>query len=275
MEDVTVGLNKYTDMIVEWLLTNGPNFLLSIIVLIVGFKLVEVLIKIIDRTLRHQKVEESLRGFLESLVSVALKIMVLITVASMIGVQMTSFVALLGAAGLAIGLSLQGSLGNLAGGVLILFFKPFKVKDLIEAQGHMGIVKKIEIFNTILTTLDHKTVILPNGALSNGAIVNYTNEPIRRVDLTFGIGYDDDIKKARDVMMSVIKKDKRVLKDPQPLVAVKELADSSVNFEFRVWCKTEEYWNVYFDMTEAVKIAFDENKISIPFPQRDVHLHQK
>ena len=201
--------------------------------------------------------------------------MLLISVVSMLGVATTSFIAVLGAAGLAIGLALQGSLANFAGGVLIALFKPFVAGDVIDAQGFLGKVEKIEIFNTIIKTPDNQKVILPNGPLSNGPITNVTAEPIRRVDMVFGIGYDDDIKKAQGILLEIARNNTKVLKDPAPQVRVGELADSSVNFKVRPWCKTEDYWDVYFDITEEVKKRFDSEGVSIPYPQTDVHLHQK
>jgi small conductance mechanosensitive channel len=193
----------------------------------------------------------------------------------MIGVKTTSFVAVLGAAGLALGFALQGSLSNFAGGVMILLFKPFKVGDIIEAQGHRGKVDEIRIFNTIIKTLDNKTIIIPNGEVSGNSIINYTAEPTRRVDMTFGIGYDDDIGKVKSVLKRVIDSDERILEDPAPMIVVSEHGGSSVNFAVRPWVKTEDYWGVYFDMHEKVKLAFDEEGISIPYPQRDIHLYRE
>jgi small conductance mechanosensitive channel len=191
----------------------------------------------------------------------------------MLGVQMTSFIAILGAAGLAVGLALQGSLANFAGGVLLLLFKPFKVGDFIEAQGFSGSVNAIQVFNTVLKTPDNKTIIIPNGNLSNGAITNFTAEKNRRVDWTFGIGYSDDIKKAKEILVQLIKSDPRILDEPEAMVALSELGDSSVNFVVRAWVKLEDFWGVYFDIQEKVKLTFDEQGISIPFPQRDVHVY--
>jgi small conductance mechanosensitive channel len=193
----------------------------------------------------------------------------------MLGVETTSFVAILGGAGLAVGLALQGSLANFAGGVLILIFKPFKVGDFIEAQGHSGTVKEIALFNTILNTPDKKTVIIPNGAVSNGSITNYSAEEMRRVDFLFGIGYEDDLKKAKDIIWDELKKDDRILSEPESLVVISELADSSVNITVRVWCKTEHYWPIYFNIIENVKLAFDAASISIPFPQQELHVRMK
>lgn len=192
----------------------------------------------------------------------------------MVGIETTSFIAVLGPAGLAIGFALQGSLANFAGGVLILLFKPFKAGDLIEAQGYIGTVREVQIFNTILTTADNRIVVIPNGALSSNSMVNINQESTRRVDLTFGIGYDDDIDLAKTTINNVIAKDERVLKDIDPLLVLSELADSSVNFTVRVWVNTPDYWGVYFAMHEQVKKEFDANGISIPFPQQDVHMHQ-
>lgn len=191
----------------------------------------------------------------------------------MIGISTASFITIIGAAGLAVGLALQGSLANFAGGVLILIFKPFAVGDLIEAQGHLGVVKEVQIFNTILTTPNNKKIIIPNGALSNGSITNFSTEGKLRVDLTVGIDYGADIKKAKEIILKLLDADPQILKEPAPLVAVSELADSSVNLVVRPWCKTQDYWNVYYNTIEKIKEAMDANGIPIPFPQRDVHIY--
>jgi small conductance mechanosensitive channel len=190
----------------------------------------------------------------------------------MVGVAMTSFIAVLGAAGLAVGMALSGTLQNFAGGVMILIFKPFKVGDFIEAQGYAGSVREIQIFNTILKTPDNKTIIIPNGGLSTGSMVNYSAEETRRVDFTFGIGYNDNIDQAKGILSKLIENDTRILKDPAPFIAVSELADSSVNLVVRVWARTADYWGVFFDMTEAVKKTFDNEGVEIPFPQTTLHL---
>ncbi|MDP8205202.1 MAG: mechanosensitive ion channel [Candidatus Electryonea clarkiae] len=251
-----------------------PNLFFTLIVLFVGIFVIRILNRIVHKAMTIKNLDESLEKFVASLISISLKIILLITVASMLGIQMTSFVALLGAAGLAVGLALQGSLSNFAGGILILLFKPFKVGDFIEAQGQLGVVKEIQIFNTILTTVDNKVIFIPNSDLSNGQIINYSAEATRRVDFTFGIGYNDDLEKARNIIFGLIKDDSRIQQDPEPVVMLAELADSSVNLAVRVWCKTEDYWAIFFDMNENVKLAFDKEGISIPFPQRDVHLYQ-
>jgi len=264
-------VQKLYDNAIDFLWEVGPNFLLAIVVLIIGFWIINLITKAMDKA----KIEESLKRFLLSLIGIALKALLLISVASMLGIATTSFIAVLGAAGLAVGLSLQGSLSNFAGGVLIILFKPFKVGDVIDAQGNIGTVHSIQVFNTIIKTPDNKTIIIPNGNLSNGSITNYTMEDRRRVDMTFGIGYGDDIKKTKEVLHNLIKTEKRIHKDPEPMVVVSELGDSSVNFAVRVWTNTSDYWRVFFDMQEKVKLEFDKQGISIPFPQRDIHIFQK
>lgn len=218
-------------------------------------------------------IDAALRTFFTSLSGWILKILLFIAVADMIGVATTSFVAIIGAAGLAIGLALQGTLANFAGGVLILIFKPYKIGDLVESQGVVGVVKAIQIFNTVLLTPDNKTVIMPNGAVMNNHITNFTADGKIRVDLSVGISYSADIKKAKDVLEAALAADPRVLKSPAPTVAVAELGDSSVNLAVRPWCDPAVYWDVYFDTLENCKIALDKDEISIPFPQRDVHIY--
>ncbi len=269
-----MDLSNLTATGLEQLMLYLPKVVLAIITLFVGLWIIKVVAKVITSAMAKKEVDVSLQGFLKSLVAILLKTLLFITVISMFGVQMTSFIVLLGAAGLAVGFALQGSLANFAGGVLILLFKPYKVGDVIEAQGFIGSVHEIQIFNTILKTADKKTILIPNGGLSNGSIINYSTEPQRRVDFTFGIGYGDDIDKATEVIEQVIKTDDRILSDPAPMVKVIELADSSVNFAVRVWCNTPDYWNIYFDMFGKMKKAFDANGISIPFPQTDVHLYK-
>ena len=264
--------SKYIEMVFEALLNYGPKVILALLILIIGLWVIK---KLVNKTSTHfnAKADPSLASFMSSLVSVLLKLMLFIAVASMIGIQTTSFIAVLGAAGLAVGLALQGSLANFAGGVLILLFKPYKVGDVIDAQGHVGVVKDIQIFNTILTTADNRIVIIPNGPLSNGSLVNINVMPTRRIDFSFGIGYGDDIDKTKASLEKLVAADTRILKDPAHLIAVEALADSSVNFKVRVWVNTADYWAVYFAMFESVKKEFDAQGISIPFPQQDVHMH--
>ncbi|NCC74122.1 MAG: mechanosensitive ion channel [Sphingobacteriia bacterium] len=252
----------------------GLKVLLALVALIIGLWIIKLIVKAISRAMEKANIDVTLRKFLLPLINILLKIMLFISVISMIGVEMTSFVAVLAAAGLAVGMALSGSLQNFAGGVMIVLFKPFKVGDFIEAQGFSGTVSEIQIFNTILKTPDNKTVIIPNGGLSTGAMVNYSAEPQRRVDLTFGIGYDDKIDHAKEVLKSLIDADKRVLKNPEPFIAVSSLGDSSVNIVLRVWVEAADYWDVFFDLNETVKKSFDKNDISIPYPQTFVHLSQ-
>lgn len=272
---MAIDFNAIMVVVIDFFYTHGPKILYALVTLVIGWWLIRILRKFVERRMEKRRVDVSLRHFLSGLISISLKILLLVTVASMIGIATTSFIAILGAAGLAIGLALQGSLANFAGGALILLFKPFRVGDYISAQGFEGTVKKIEIFNTIVHTIDNKVIILPNGSLSNNPITNYSKEKTRRVDITFGISYDDDVSKAIKIIMNIVKKDKRILKDPEPFVRMGELADSSINIKTRVWCKTEDYWDIYFDVLELVKNSFDKGKISIPYPQMDVHMKKK
>jgi len=253
----------------------APRLALAIITLLIGLWIISGITKLIKLSMERSKVDPTLIPFMSSLVSWVLKVLLFISVASMIGIATTSFIAVLGAAGLAIGLALQGSLANFAGGVLVMIFKPYKVGDLIESQGHLGVVKEVQIFNTILIAPQSKQVIIPNGATSNGSIVNYTVEGKIRVDLSVGVSYDADIDKTKAVLMEVLVANDKVMQDPAPFVGVLEMADSSVNFAVRPHCAPKDYWDVFFSVNEEVKKALDKNAINIPFPQRDVHLIQQ
>ncbi len=271
---ITDNTAELADTAIELGLTYGPNLLLAIITLIIGLWLVNRFVAFTARAMEARSVEATLAGFVRNLANIGLKALLLISVASMIGIETTSFIAVLAAAGLAIGLALQGSLGNFAGGVLILMFRPFRVGEVIEAQGFLGTVREIQIFHTILKTFDNRTVIVPNGALSNDKIVNMSREDNRRVEWTFGVSYDDDIRKVKEVLMEQLGKEDRLLPEPAPTVVLSEFDDSSVNFMVRAWVKAPELWPVFWDMNERVKQAFDASDITIPFPQRDVHLFQ-
>ncbi|KQO43953.1 mechanosensitive ion channel protein MscS [Pseudomonas sp. Leaf83] len=244
---------------------------LALITLLIGWWLISRLTSSVGRMLEARKVDRALSSFIGSLVSIVLRILLLISVASMIGVETTSFIAMIGAAGLAIGLALQGSLANFAGGVLIMLFRPFRAGDWIEAQGVSGSVDSIQIFHTTLKTGDNKVVIVPNGSLSNGHITNYSREPRRRADINIGIDYSSDIKKAREVLLEIAQ-DPRVHVDPAPVVFVTGLGDSAVNLSLRVWVATGDFWPVTFSFTELAKERLTEAGIGIPFPQRVVHL---
>jgi len=252
----------------------GLQVLGAIATLVIGIWISKILAKSLGKVLNKRAVDETLIKFLVSLVKIALITFVIISAASQVGIQTASFVAVIGAAGLAIGFALQGSLSNLAAGVMLIIFKPIKVGDFIEGGGATGSVESVGIFVTTLLTPDNKAVFIPNSTLTGGNITNYSAKDKRRVDMVFGIGYSDDIDKAKNVIQSVLNNDARVLKDPAPQIVVSELGDSSVNFNVRPWVNTADYWGVYFDTTEHIKKKFDEQNISIPFPQRDVHMYQ-
>lgn len=266
--------NKYVDMAIGMAMTYGPQLILAILTLVIGLWLIKGLCRGVDKGFEKGAMEPTLRRFLNSLISIGLKALLLISVASMVGIETTSFIAVLGAAGLAVGLALQGSLANFAGGVLLLIFRPYKVGDFIESSGHAGVVARIEIFNTVMTTGDNKTIIIPNGSVSNGPITNFSTQATRRVDIVFGIGYDDDMKQAKSVLQGLIEADDRILKDPAPLVVVSNLGDSAVDITTRSWVNAADYWPVKFDLLENGKEALDAAGINIPYPQTDVHLHQ-
>lgn len=262
------ALNKIIELVIGYL----PKLALALVTLIIGLWLIKTFTRFLTRIMTARKVDESLIPFLTTIARILLTVLLMISVMELIGIEMTSFIALLGAVGLSIGMALSGSLQHFAGGVLLLIYKPFKKGDFIEAQSQKGTVREIGIFNTVIMTVDNKTVYIPNGPLSTGTITNYTNEGTRRVDFIFGIGYGDNIDKVKTVLTKVIENEPRILKDPLPIIGVAELAASSVNIAFRVWTKTDDYWDVDFFVREAVKKAFDSEGITIPFPQMDVNL---
>lgn len=266
--DPTDLISKASEMVLIY----APKLLLAIVTLIIGLWIIKLITRAIAYVLEARQFDPSLQKWLASILGVLLKACLFISVISMIGVQTTSFIAILGAAGLAVGLALQGSLSNFAGGVLILIFKPFKVGDYIQAQGQEGVVDAIDVFCTFLTTLDNQQVILPNGPLAGDKLVNLTHQPKRRVDLSVGISYGDNIDKAQQALIAMAKKDPRILSEHEPFVGVSEYGDNSINLVFWVWCKTDDYWDVFFDTNKKIKAALDGAGISIPFPQRDVHI---
>jgi small conductance mechanosensitive channel len=273
MEDLIGNINvpELYDQASGLIMSYAPKLLLAIVTLVVGLWLINRVIGVMDKKLGAK--DPTLNKFLCGLIGAILKIMLLISVASMIGIETTSFIAVIGAAGLAIGLALQGSLSNFAGGVLILIFKPFKVGDTIEAQGYLGAVAEIQILYTIVNTFDNRRIVIPNGSLSNATLVNVSIYDKRRCDMTFGIHYDDDIDKAKAILKRLFDEDERSLQDPAPRICVGSLGDNSVNLMFRAWVATDDLWPYYWDMHEKVKKAFDEADITIPFPQRDVHVY--
>ncbi len=252
----------------------GLKVLAALAIFIIGRWVAKGVRKVVERIMTKGKVDPTLITFTANMAYIGLLAFIVIAALGQLGIQTTSFIAVLGAAGLAVGLALQGALSNFAAGFLLIIFRPFKVGDLIEGAGVFGVVEAIQIFTTQLKTADNKTVIVPNAKLTDDNIVNWTVKGTRRVDMVFGIGYDDDIDKARSLMADIIAQDSRILKTPEPQISVSELADSSVNFVVRPWVKVEDYWGVHFDLTEKIKKAFDANGVSIPFPQRDVHVYQ-
>jgi len=262
---------------VAWLQTNGIEMglqlLQAIAIFLIGRWVAKMLISVARKMMTKRNLDSTLVGFLCSLGYAALLTLVVIATIDKLGVETTSFAAILAAAGLAVAFALQGTLSNFAAGVMLILFRPFKSGDFVEAGGVSGVVVEVGIFSTIMKTGDNKKIIVPNGDITGGNITNYSANDTRRVDMVFGIGYDDDIKKTKEVLQRICESDDRVLKDPAPVIAVSELADSSVNFICRPWVKTPDYWAVYWAIHEEVKLEFDKAGISIPFPQQDVHMH--
>lgn len=265
MEDVLNTIYTY-------LATYGLRVLAALVILILGRWVAQIISKLIHQALLRARLDETLARFAQDLSYIAMLVFIIIAVLNKLGVNTTSFAVVIGAAGLAIGFALQGSLSNFAAGVMLIVFKPFKVGDFIEAAGQKGTVKEIQIFNTILNSPDNVRIIIPNGQVTGTEIRNYTANGTRRVDLVIGVSYEDDLKKTQQVINNVLAADDRILPEPATTVAVSELGDSSVNFVVRPWVKAADYWNVYFDLTEKIKLALDKNGITIPFPQRDVHI---
>ena len=270
MEKSTEYLQIAKNLLFEY----GPRVLAALALLLIGLWVIKMITKGIRKALRRREMDETLQRFLSNLISWILKVMLFIAVLSQLGIESTSFIAVLGAAGLAVGLALQGSLSNFAGGVLIMLFKPFRVGDIIEAQGELGVVKEIEIFTTKLVNPQKKLIIIPNGALSNGNITNFSAEGILTIFHEIGVSYDADIRQTKEVLMNVLTSQEKVLKDPAPMVEVSALADSSVNFAVRPSVKTEHYWDVYFDTLEMSKKALDAAGIEIPYPH-SVEIHKE
>jgi small conductance mechanosensitive channel len=278
MDITTVDPNvliDYWDYFLKVLVEYSPRLISALLVFGIGWWAIKLFKSFLVRIMKKREMEPTLSKFLADILIWTLKILLFVTVISRLGVENSSFVAIIGAAGLAIGLSLQGSLANFAGGVLIIMFKPFKVGDFIQAQGEMGTVEEIQIFVTIISTIDNQTIYIPNGSLSNGNITNFSQSTYRRADLTIGISYSSDIKKAKELALEVLNKHPLVLDEPAPVIWVKDLADSSIDLAVRPWAKNEDFWQMRSDILEQIKITFDTNGIEIPFPQRDVHIKAK
>jgi small conductance mechanosensitive channel len=262
-----------TPYIDNYLMPWGIKLITALLIFIVGKWVAKQLVKVLKHGLKLSKIDDMLIDFIASIANALLLLVVIMAALNQLGVDTTSLVALIGAAGLAVGLALQNSLQNFAAGVMLLVFKPFKKGDFIEAAGISGVVENIQIFSTTLRTGDNKEIIVPNGSIYGSHIINYSARETRRIDMVFGIGYDDDLKQAKTILTQIVEADERILKDPAPVIALSELGDSSVNFIVRPWVNSSDYWKVYWDMNEKVKLAFDEAGISIPYPQMDVHLH--
>lgn len=272
MEEQVTQAQEIIEMVMEFIVAYGLKIIGGIVFLIIGLWISKALTRKTKNIMTKREVDAALIGFIGSLVNIGLKVLVIISTMAMIGIKMTSFIAILGAVGLAIGLALQGTLQNFAGGTLILILKPYKIGDYVSVQGHDGIVKDIQIFNTIMVTLDNKTIIIPNGSISTSSLTNYSTQPTRRVDWSFGVAYGSDFKTVKDIIEKVLSTDKRILKNPETFIALGEMADSSVNFTTRAWVKTADYWGVFFDINKEIYEAFNANGIEIPFPQVDVHM---
>lgn len=265
-------LSSWMDNIKPLALQYGGQFIAGLAVLFLGWRLVGVVSRQIEKLIEKKDLDPSVKPFIKSLIKIVLRVVVLVAALGTMGVEMSAFAALLAATGVAIGLALSGTLQNFAGGLVVLILKPFRVGDVIETSDATGTVTEIQIFHTYLKTFDNKVVVLPNGRISSDRVTNYNVLPQRRVDFVFGIGYNDDLKQAKALLMEVIEKNEKILKDPAPFIGLNELGDSSVNLVVRVWSNTPDYWEVYFYMMEEVKTAFDKNGISIPFPQRELHI---
>jgi small conductance mechanosensitive channel len=263
-----------TSMQTEYVVPWAINIVSALAVFMIGRLAIRIISGIIEKVLRKSKMDNMLVNFVLSIISALMLLFVLVASLDQLGVDTSSLIAIVGAAGLAIGLSLQDSLKNFAAGVLLVVFRPFREGDFVEAAGVSGVVERITIFNTFMRTGDNREVIVPNGPIYGGVIVNYSKRETRRVDMTFGIGYDANLLQAKQLLQEILAEDERILKEPEPVVAVSELADSSVNFVVRPWVNTADYWAVLWDTNEKVKLRFDEAGISIPFPQMDVHFHK-
>lgn len=273
-EDLIFGYSQQE--LIDVAVDIGINIIIALVILIIGLRLAKFFAKMTRTILEKRGSDKGLISFMGSLVNGLIKVLTVVTVFSQVGIEMTSFIAILGAAGLAIGMAFSGTLSNFAGGVIILLLKPFKVGDYIEAQGESGTVTEIQIFHTILLTPDNKTIILPNGPVSTGNVTNYSTQDTRRVDFTFGFGYGEDLKLAKETVLEIVKSHPKVMQDPEPFVRLGSLGDSSVNLTVRIWSKKEDYWDIHFYVNEKVYEKFEEVEgLSIPFPQMDVHVDQE
>ena len=271
MKDI-VSLERMLEKLYEWVITRGVNVFFGIIFLSIGWKVIYKTLKRIRRILESKNADQTITRFLDNVMNVTLKTVLIIIILQYIGVNLTGLTTIVASAGVALSLALKGSLANLAGGVIILVARPFNVGDFIETTEHSGVVEKISIFYTYLVTFDNKQILIPNGILTDSSIVNYSSKEIRRVDLTFSVAYEEDVIRVKNVLINILKKNELVLEEPEFFVGISMHGDSAINFIVKAWCKTEDYWTVYYDLLETVKIKFDEEGISIPYPQMDLHV---
>ena len=267
-----MSLEKFLGKIVNWATTDGIKLIIGIFLLWIGWKLAKKIVNILNKTLERRNVDVTIRSFLDTFLEVILKGLVVLVVLEYVGIKTTGVAALVASAGVAIGLALQGSLSNFAGGLVILLIRPFNVGDYVEGAGHNGVIEKIGMFYTNMVSVDNKLILVPNGTLANGSIVNYSAKELRRVDLTFGVGYEQDILKVKRVLSNIVEAHDLILKTPEPFIALSNHGDSAINFVVRVWVNNSDYWKVHFDLLESVKVAFDNEDISIPYPQMDLHI---
>lgn len=271
MKDI-VSLERMLEKLYEWVITRGVNVFFGIIFLSIGWKVINKTLKRIRRILESKNADQTITRFLDNVMNVTLKTVLIIIILQYIGVNLTGLTTIVASAGVALSLALKGSLANLAGGVIILVARPFNVGDFIETTEHSGVVEKISIFYTYLVTFDNKQILIPNGILTDSSIVNYSSKEIRRVDLTFSVAYEEDVIRVKNVLINILKKNELVLEEPEFFVGISMHGDSAINFIVKAWCKTEDYWTVYYDLLETVKVRFDEEGISIPYPQMDLHV---
>ncbi|MFR1824031.1 MAG: mechanosensitive ion channel family protein [Clostridium saudiense] len=269
---MTMSLEKFLGKIVNWATTDGIKLIIGIFLLWIGWKLAKKIVNILNKALERRNVDVTIRSFLDTFLEVILKGLVVLVVLEYVGIKTTGVAALVASAGVAIGLALQGSLSNFAGGLVILLIRPFNVGDYVEGAGHNGVIEKIGMFYTHMVSVDNKLILVPNGTLANGSIVNYSAKELRRVDLTFGVGYEQDILKVKRVLSNIVEAHDLILKTPEPFIALSNHGDSAINFVVRVWVNNSDYWKVHFDLLESVKVAFDNEDISIPYPQMDLHI---
>ncbi|WP_302623503.1 mechanosensitive ion channel family protein [uncultured Clostridium sp.] len=271
MKDI-VSLERMLEKLYEWVITRGVNMFFGVIFLSIGWKVINKTLKRIRRILESKNADPTITRFLDNVMNVTLKTVLTIIILQYIGVNLTGLTTIVASAGVALSLALKGSLANLAGGVIILVARPFNVGDFIETTEHSGVVEKISIFYTYLVTFDNKQILIPNGILTDSSIVNYSSKEIRRVDLTFSVSYEEDVIRVKNVLINILKNNELVLEEPEFFVGISMHGDSAINFIVKAWCKTEDYWTVYYDLLETVKIKFDEEGISIPYPQMDLHV---